>query len=100
MDLYEGAAAWDFELAARASAVLQRDLVRGGAAEMLWGVDRGLLLDAAVVSWLKSGDPDRAHRALHELAPLTTGGPDDFRVALLRAHIVAARSDPKVLANR
>ncbi|MDX1393862.1 MAG: fused MFS/spermidine synthase [Gemmatimonadota bacterium] len=99
VELYESAAAHDFARAAAASTRVQRALTAGGPeSALVAGVDPGFLLDVAVVSWLRTGDPVRARAAFLELAPRTDREPDDFRLALLRAHIDRALQLPSRVA--
>ena len=77
----------DWEGAARASDVLVPALDAGGQ----W-VSPGILLDIAVVSYLETGQPDRAVDALDRLVRRTGRADADARVRLLRAWTAEAAS--------
>ncbi|MFV1986919.1 MAG: fused MFS/spermidine synthase [Gemmatimonadota bacterium] len=109
VDFLEGLASWDFELAAGASDAVVADVMagRGGAtrgeaagARLTDALDIATVLDGTVVSLLETGRPERARDILELLAPLTKRPPDDFRLALLAAHIDVAVGDGGTAAGR
>jgi predicted membrane-bound spermidine synthase len=96
VDFMHGLAGWQFDEAARAARVLMRVLGSGPEVEdgeiptsatMLAPLDRGLLLDGAVVAFLVTGEPGLAAETLDRLADGTGRPPNDLRLRLLRAHI-------------
>jgi hypothetical protein len=95
-----GLASWRFDEAASAARGVLRAL--GGTAEeiestragrMLAPLDRGLLLDGAVVAFLMTGEAELAVEVLDRLWDQTGRAADDFRLRVLRAHIAEALAD-------
>ncbi|MFQ5678484.1 MAG: fused MFS/spermidine synthase [Gemmatimonadota bacterium] len=82
----------EFEAVAAVAPLLTSEAHTTGA----W-IDAGLLLDGAVVSYLRTGRPELARSAFSSLAPVAGRDPSDLRNQLLLAHIRAAerRVDPQ-----
>lgn len=85
VDLMHGVSTWDWELAASAADLLLAT-VDGGRSS----VTPQLLLDAAVITYLKAGRPDAARDALLRLREHTVRADGDLRNRLLEALIEEA----------
>ncbi|MFQ5535932.1 MAG: fused MFS/spermidine synthase [Gemmatimonadota bacterium] len=80
--LRHGMATWDFSEAAEAA-----DLLLEEADEGRWWARPTALLDASVLTYLKTGRPDRARRAFRALAGRVGREADNLRTLLLQAWI-------------
>ena len=87
VDLLHGYALADWPRAAAAADLL---LARAAVGE-LW-IRADLLLDAAVLAYLETGQTEFAGTALDRLEPYTGRSEDDLRSRLLRASVEAARA--------
>jgi hypothetical protein len=85
VDLMHAVDTWDWALAASAADLL-RTTVDGGRG---WD-EVGLLLDASVTAYLKTGRPEAAKNALDRLLPHTERAPRDLRNQLLETLIAGA----------